>query len=238
MTENNGTLHGVSVGITAVLVAALGLSVTVLAKPDEQVDQHDVLKDMVVIEASLAMKTNKKKATQPQKDMRAPDPTKKVEGVKKDDAPPDKKDPDKKDDKKEDKDPKIDPNAPLPKHADDTTPVGPVVQPFNPNESNTAGKDQVTKNEYVAVIKTRLDELYNASQIDRGTSIPQGCLQIDKTGKILDTKFNTHDSDDHQTMAEDALKKFVAERNQHPIEVPVETLELTSKWLCFNFKVQ
>src|SRR4051794_17657745 len=102
MSQDNGTLHAVSGGITVVIAALLGFSVTMLARSDADADEHDKLKDMVVIEASLAMKTNKKKITQPQKDMRAPDPTKKVEGVKKDDTPPDKKDPDKKDDKKED----------------------------------------------------------------------------------------------------------------------------------------
>lgn len=235
---SNQTLHVVSGVGTAIAVAALGLGLVLLATPNADADKQDPLKDMVVIEASLAMKSNKKKVTQPQKETRAPDPTKTPEGVKKDATPPDKQDAKKKDDdKKEDKDPKIDPNAPLPKHATDDTPVGPVVEPFNPNESNEVGKDAVTKNPYVGLIKTKLDDLYHASSIDRGSSTPQGCVQLDKTGRILDTKFNTHDSDDHQTMAEDAMKAFVAEWNKHPTEPPVEDLPLTSKWLCFNFKI-
>src|SRR5215510_10545471 len=95
MSFNNGQMHGFALAGTLVLSGALFGGTLYLTESAEAAHQPE-LKEMITIEASLARKAEKKK--QPQKELKAPEPEVKPEGVSHDE---DKKPPEEpKDDKK------------------------------------------------------------------------------------------------------------------------------------------
>lgn len=227
-------LHLVAGVGTALLAALLALPLGLAARADAP--EHTHLDDMVVIEASLAMRTSSKKITQPQKDTRPPDPTKKPDGVSRDEnkKPVDKKDEDKKKD-----DPKT-PDLDISKfkHPSDDSAPGPVVQPFDPNAKQSFdGLDTATKGDpWLGALKA--DMHFQPPEIARGNSTPVGCIRLSAEGKIVDSKFEQKSDDDLQTAAEAAIKQVTDTRNAHPLAVPTQLLPLTSAWLCFKFNVK
>ena len=79
---------------------------------------------------------------------------------------------------------------------------------------------------------------FNPPEISKGDSVPIGCILLTPEGKITDTKFKLKTDDDLQTAAEAALAQLVKARNEHPIEVPTQLLQLTAHYLCFHFRVK
>jgi hypothetical protein len=57
-------------------------------------------------------------------------------------------------------------------------------------------------------------------------------------GKITDTKFNHRSNDDLQQFAEGQLKALVKARNEHPVPVPIQVIDITKQWLCFQFTIK
>ena len=78
MSFNDGQLHGFAFAGTIVVSAALFATVLYMTEAEET-SHVPPLKEMVTMEASLARKSVKKQ--QPQKQLRAPEPTVKPEGV-------------------------------------------------------------------------------------------------------------------------------------------------------------
>ena len=95
MSFNNGQLHGFALVGTVVLSGVLFGGTIYLTEAAEAAHVPQ-LKEMITIEASLARKAEKKK--QPQKELKAPEPEVKPEGVSRDETkkPPEKKPEDKK----------------------------------------------------------------------------------------------------------------------------------------------
>src|SRR5215467_13584638 len=94
MSFNNGQMHGLALVGTVLLSGALFGGTLYLTEAAE-VEHQPELKEMITIEASLARKSEKKK--QPQKELKAPEPEVKPEGVSHDEhkKPPEKKPEDK-----------------------------------------------------------------------------------------------------------------------------------------------
>ncbi|MCX5746826.1 MAG: hypothetical protein NT062_30505 [Proteobacteria bacterium] len=197
---------------------------------------RDPMEDMVVIEASLAMRKNPKKPQQPQKQFKAPDDTKKPDGVSRDEnKKPDKKPDDEKDKKPDVKEPDLDISKY--KRPDSDDPTGKVTEPFNPNASVDVGRDAETKGDpYFGKLKNDMN--YQPPEIAKGDSNPIGCIRLEPDGKISDTKFKQTTDDDLQIAAETALKQLVKARNDKPEEVPAHLLQYTSRWICFQFSVK
>src|SRR5678816_1452431 len=99
MSFNNSQMHGFALVGTLVLSAVLFGGTLYLTEAAEAAHQPE-LKEMLTIEASLARKSEKKK--QPQKELKAPEPPVKPEGVSHDET----KKPPKEVKKPEDKKPK------------------------------------------------------------------------------------------------------------------------------------
>jgi hypothetical protein len=209
--------------------------------------QEPPLRDMEVIEASLAYKPkNAPKVTQPQKVRETPPPEVKPEGVSRDEnkkvedkKPEDKKPEDKKDPKKQDKAAtETDPLAKFRRSLDDEDAgSGPATLPaFDGSEY---GIGDVTKGDpyfgrLVADLAWTAPELAKA-----GSTTPIGCIQLSADGKIPQTKFRQKGDGDLQPLAEASLRELQAKRNARPEQVPTHLLRaLTTKWVCFEFKVR
>src|SRR5215813_13082604 len=104
--QHNGPLHGFAFVGTVLFSGALFGGTLYLTEAAEASHQPE-LKEMITIEASLARKSEKK--TQPQKELKEPEPVKPPEGVSRDEnkKPPEKKPEDKKPPKKDEKPPDI-----------------------------------------------------------------------------------------------------------------------------------
>ncbi len=235
MSMKNTEMHVVA-GVGAVLPLAVFfvLSTVFGFFESSRADDGPKLEDKLVIEASLARRTNKSKVLQPKKDLAPAEKTKKPDGVSRDDK---KKIEDKKPEEKQpdEKEPVLDPKD-LPKRPRDDQETGPVNEPFNPNESTDVGNDPVTKGDpYFGKLKN--DMQYNPPEIAKGSSVPEGCIRLEPDGTISDTKFDVKTDDDLQIAAEAALRQLVKARRDKPEEVPAHLLKFTKKWLCFKFTV-
>jgi len=243
MSMEEGQMHAIAGASTVVLTAAMCLPF-ILPLFFSQCAGEDIalapLEEMEVIEASLAMRKNSKKQAQPQKDMQPPDPTKKPDGVsrdenkKVDDKKPDEKKPDEKSDQP------IDLNQF--KRPDGETTPGPITEPFNPNESTEIGNDTETRGDpYFGRLKTEMDNRFRVPEIaknDAAAQPPVGCFHLLPDGTIAsDTKFKQEGVGDVQLAAETALKDFVGAINRKPTPVPEHLLKYTSRFICFKFKV-
>jgi hypothetical protein len=72
------------------------------------------------------------------------------------------------------------------------------------------------------------------------TGVPVGCLHLDASGKIVETKFREKSGkaelDDSIERQLSAIKKL---RSSNPVPVPVHLLKAaTTKWVCFKFRVK
>src|SRR3984885_6846264 len=197
---------------TIVLTASLFAPVLYLTEKAD--DNGPVLKDMEVIEASLAYRKTPKK--QPQKRFKSADPIEKPEGVSRDEK---KKPEEKKDDEKKPKKDDTDPLAKLKHPQDDDTPVGkPVTNIGDFNGSEKGYADETKGDPWMQAL--RGDMNYNPPEIAKGNSEPVGCIRLTPDGKITDTKFFVRSDDDLQTAAEAAIDGLKKARNDKPIEVP------------------
>jgi outer membrane biosynthesis protein TonB len=207
--------------------------------------------DMESIEASIAYKKTPQK--QPQKQVKAPDPVVKPDGVSRDEKKPpvetcDPKckpgfycDPATKQCRAEDKPPKKADTDPLAKYKrpdpDDDSPVGkPTVQPGDFNGSEFGWAPQTKGHPFWQKFAQDIHENFSLPSISEANGIPVGCFHITPDGKIADTQFKTKsgsaDLDDAAQRAIDAVKKL---RNENPIPVPTELLGATTRWICVRF---
>ncbi len=236
MSVKDGTIHVISLIGTMLLAGGLGVPTLYLTEAADA-DAAPGPDKMIAIEASLATKsTNKSK--QPQKQFKAPEPVKPEpqQGVADDpNKVPTKKpeEPKKKPDKEKSLEEKM---KELPSRPDDTdTPTGKPTDaaPFNPNAIGHGPAN--VGDPYFA--KLTDDLIANFPGHNVSDNPPEACIHLTPEGKIADTKFNVRSNDDLQQFAEGQLKALVKERNEHPVPVPIQLIDITKQWLCFKFTV-
>lgn len=232
MSFSNGQIHGVALVSTFVLAAGLFGGTLYLTEAAEAAHQPE-LKEMITIEASLARKSEKKR--QPQKELKAPEPPVKPEGVSHDET---KKPPDK---KPEDKKPKKPDAKPVDitkfKHPSDEDPQ-PGAQPttdigqFDGSEKGFAPLN--AGDPYWGNLKADLEPQIPTITKTSGAAVM--CLHISPEGKIVDTKF---DAPSHDDILDDAVQRAVQAvrkaRNDKPQPVPTAQLGVIKRWVCFRF---
>jgi len=235
MALRDGTIHVIALIGTIVLTGGLSVP-TLWASGDALADTGPDLDKMVAIEASLATKSNNKEK-QPQKQFKPPEPVVPTpqQGVADDpDKVPVKKpeEPKKKPDKEQTLDQKL---AALPSRPDDNAPVGKPTDttPFNPNATGH-GPANIGDPFFAKLKDDLLGDFPGHNVSDRP---PSACIHLTPEGKIVDTKFENRSDDDLQTFAEGQLKKLVKSRGDKPEPVPIQLIDITKQWLCFQFTV-
>jgi outer membrane biosynthesis protein TonB len=232
---NNNQLHVVAfVGTTLLTV---GLVVVVFVVDMVGATSYEPpLKEMVTIEASLARKSVKKQ--QPQKELKAPEPVVKPEGVSHDEnkKPPDTKpDEPKKPPKRDDKPVDLSKF----KHAsdDDPQPGGAPTTDIGQFDGSEKGFAPINAgNPYWQHLVADFHEVWEIPTISKVNGAAVGCFHIEPDGKIAATKFDTPSGD--QTLDDSvqrAMKATQKARNDKPQPVPTEQLGVIRKWVCFRF---
>ena len=233
MSFSNSQLHGFALVGTTVLAAAL-FGGTLYLSEAAGATHEPQLKEMVSIEASLARKSVKKK--QPQKELKAPEPPDKPEGVSHDEN---KKPLEKKPDKKHPKpdDPPLDISKY--KHATDDDPQ-PGAQPvpdigqFDGSEKGFAPLN--AGNPYWQDLVADFHQVWEIPTISKVNGAAVGCFHIEPDGKIPGTKFDVHSGGEIlDDSVQRAMKATQKARNDKPKPVPTEQLGVIKKWVCFRF---
>ena len=230
MALKDTEMHVLSIVGAAIVTAAL--FVPVLFFTDAATDDGPQLKEMQVIEASIAYKKSPTK--QPQKQTQPTPTIDKPEGVSRDEN---KKPPEKKEEKKPEQ-AKVDPNNPFGKFTRPTEDDGkPTTQPLGDFNGSEKGFAPESKGDPFFG-RLRADMNFQFPSIAKASSIPVGCIRIQPDGKIADTKFDVKGDDDLQTAAEAAMNELVKARRANPEPVPTHLLSITTRWLCFKFSIQ
>lgn len=235
MSFNNGQMHGLALVGTVVLSGVLFGGTLYLTEAAE-VPHEPQLKDLITIEASLARKSEKKR--QPQKELKAPEPVAKPEGVSRDET---KKPPDK---KPEDKKPKAKPDdKPVDihkfKHAsdDDAQPGAKPVTDIGQFDGSEKGFAPINAgNPYWQHLAADNHEAWKIPTISKVNGAPVGCFHIQPDGKIAEIRFDAPSGDqilDDSVLR--ALKTVQKARNDKPQPVPTEQLAVIKRWVCFRF---
>ena len=193
------------------------------------------LKDMQVIEATIAYRKTPTK--QPQKQRKQVEEVK-PEGVSHDEKK--KVEEKKKEEKKPE--PKPDDKNPFGKFARDGEDTGtPTTKPEGDFNGSDKGFAPTSKGDPF-LGRLRADMNFQFPEIAKASSIPVGCIHIQPDGIVKDTTFDPpigqKGDGDLQTAAEAALKELVKTRRANPEPVPSHLLGITTKWLCFKFSVQ
>ncbi len=227
-------MQAVSLFGTAVLTAALVAPVLFLTEAAKA--QKSDFGEMEAIEASVAYK--KAPVKQPQKKVKEPDPVEKPEGVSHDEnkKPPEQK---KEDPKKPPKKDDTDPLAKFHHPTDDDSPTGNVKpDPGDFNGESYGWAAATTGHPFWRKLVADFRQGWEIPTISAADAkvLPAGCFHITPDGKIQDTKFKEKSGnevlDDSVQRGLDALKKL---RNDNPIPVPNELLNVTNRWVCFRF---
>jgi outer membrane biosynthesis protein TonB len=233
--ESNGPLHGCAFLGTFVLTAGLFGGVLYMTESAEA-NHEPPLKEMMTIEASLARKAEKKQ--QPQKELKAPEPPPKPEGVSRDaeKKPPEKKPEDKKPPKKPDDKPV---DISKFKHATDEDPQ-PGAKPttdigqFDGSEKGFAPIN--AGNPYWQHLVADFHQVWEIPQISKVNGAAVACFHIEPDGRIQATKFDTPSGDETlDDSVQRAMKATQKARNDKPQPVPTEQLGVIKKWVCFRF---
>ncbi|HEX3759194.1 MAG TPA: TonB C-terminal domain-containing protein [Kofleriaceae bacterium] len=240
MSFNNGQMHGLALVGTFVLSGALfggTLYMTEAAEPAHQPE----LKEMITIEASLARKSEKKK--QPQKELKAPEPVAKPEGVSHDENKPPPPPPKKPEEKKPAKKPEQRDDKPIDihkfKHASDDDPqpgAAPVtdIGQFDGSEKGFAPVN--AGNPYWQNLAADNHQAWQIPTISKVNGTPVGCFHIEPDGKIADIKFDRPSGDPIlDDSVQRALKTVQKARNDKPQPVPTDQLSVIKRWVCFRF---
>lgn len=234
MSLKTTELHVVS-GLGAVFLTAAIFFPSLWLTTSAKADNRPPLEEMNVIEASLAMKKTSK-SRQPKKEMQAPQPLAKPEGVSRDETKPvDPAKPDKPEPKPNvPQDPKT-PVIPDRRNVDDDAPVGAPDETIGQFDGSKFGFADVSKGDpYLGALQADME--FTPPQLASGTQGPVGCVQLTADGKIPQIKFREETSNDLQPLAETALKTLKQKRNADPVPVPVHLLKaLTTQWTCFRF---
>lgn len=236
MSFNNSQMHGFALLGTLALSAGLFGGTLYMTEAAEAAHQPE-LKEMITIEASLARKSEKKK--QPQKELKAPEPEVKPEGVSHDEnkKPPEKKKPEDKPKPKkpEDKTPDITKF----KHAsdDDAQPGGKPVTDIGQFDGSEKGFAPINAgNPYWQNMAADNHQAWQIPTISKVNGNPVGCFHIEPDGKISDVKFDTPSGDPIlDDSVQRALKIVQKARNDKPQPVPTEQLGVIKRWVCFRF---
>jgi outer membrane biosynthesis protein TonB len=234
MSLNNSQLHGFAFVGTLVFSAAL-FGGTLYMTEAAEASHVPPLKEMMTIEASLARKAEKK--VQPQKELKAPEPPPKLEGVSRDEnqKPPEKKPEEKKPPPKQDK--------PLDiskfKHSSDDEPQ-PGAKPttdigqFDGSEKGFAPLN--AGNPYWQHLVADFHQVWEIPQISKVNGAAVGCIHIEADGKIVAIKFDSPSGDETlDDSVQRAMKATQNARNEKPQPVPTEQLGVIKKWVCFRF---
>jgi outer membrane biosynthesis protein TonB len=236
MSLNNSQMHGTA--LVATIVVAGGLFVvTFFYAAQAEVPHEPPIKEMITIEASLARKSVKQK--QPVKELKAPEPPVKPEGVSRDEN---KKpvEPPKKDDKKPKKPPaKPDDDISKFKHDSDDEPQ-PGAKPttdvgqFDGSEKGFAPLN--AGNPYWQDLVAEFHRVWELPTISNVSGAAVGCFHIEPDGKIVATKFDAKSGDETlDDSVQRAMKATQKARNDKPQPVPTEQLGVIRKWVCFRF---
>jgi outer membrane biosynthesis protein TonB len=235
MSFNNGQMHGFALVGTAVLSGALFIGTLYMTEAAEAAHQPE-LREMITIEASLARKSVKKK--QPQKELKAPEPEVKPEGVSHEETKklPEKKPEDKKPPKKPDDKP-VDIHKF--KHASDddpqpgATPVTDIGQ-FDGSEKGFAPIN--AGNPYWQNLAADNHQAWQIPTISKVKGTPLGCFHIQPDVNIAGIKFDAPSGDAIlDDSVQRALQTVQKARNDKPTPVPVEQLGVIKRWVCFRF---
>ena len=232
MSFNNGQMHGLALVGTFVLSGALFGGTLYLTEAAEAAHQPE-LREMITIEASLARKSEKKK--QPQKEVKAPEPVVKPEGVSHDETkkPPEKK-PEEKKPPKEDKPIDISkfkrPSEDEPQTGAPTTDIG----QFDGSKKGFAPLN--AGNPYWQHLAADNHQAWQIPTISKVKGNPVGCFHIQPDGKIAEIKFDAPSGDPIlDDSVQRALKIVQKARNDKPQPVPTEQLGVIKRWVCFRF---
>lgn len=234
MALRDTEMHVVSFLGAGIIAAALFVPAMVLSKPPGE--DGPQLKDMQVIEATIAYRKTPKK--QPQKQIKQVEEVK-PQGVSRDEN---KKVEEKKKEEKKPEPPKPDDKNPFGKFARDGADTGtPVTNPEGDFNGSDKGFAPTSKGDPF-LGRLRADMNFQFPTIAKASSIPVGCIHIQPDGIIKDTTFDPpigqKGDGDLQTAAEAALEELVKVRRANPEPVPTHLLGITTKWLCFKFTVQ
>ena len=236
MSFNNSQIHGFALVGTIALSAALFGGTLYMTESAEAAHQPE-LKEMIAVEALLARKAEKKK--QPQKELKAPEPEVKPEGVSHDET---KKPPEKKPEDKPKPKPKPDdkpPDITKFKHAsdDDVQPGGKPVTNIGQFDGSEKGFAPINAgNPYWQNIAADNHQAWQIPTISKVNGNPVGCFRIEPDGKISGVKFDTPSGDPIlDDSVQRALKIVQKARNDKPQPVPTEQLGVIKRWVCFRF---
>jgi len=235
MSFNDGQMHGFALVGTLVLSAAL-FGGTLYLTEAADVPHEPVLKEMITIEASLARKSVKKQ--QPQKELKAPEPVAKPEGVSRDENKPPPPPPDKKPDARK----PAQTNEPVDihkfKHAsdDDVQTGGPATDPGQFDGSEKGFAPVNAGNPYWQNLAADNHQAWQIPTISKVSGTPVGCFHIQPDGKIAGIKFDAPSGDEIlDDSVQRALKTVQKARNDKPQPVPTEQLGVIKRWVCFRF---
>jgi outer membrane biosynthesis protein TonB len=232
---NNGQLHGFAMAGTTVLTGSL-FGVTLYMTQATAATHEPPLKEMITIEASLARKSEKK--VQPQKELKAPEPPVKPEGVSREELkkpiekkPEEhKKPPPKKDDKPVDL-------SRFRHPTDDDLQTGSTAT-TSPGQfdGSKEGFAQINAgNPYWQHFVADFKQVWELPSISKVNGATKACFHIEPDGKIADTKFEHSGDDMLDDSVQRAMKATKKTRNEKPQPVPTEQLGVIRSWVCFRF---
>jgi len=234
MSLNNGQLHGVALFGTLILGGTL-FGTTLYLTTAAEAAHVPQLKEMVTIEAQLARKSEKKK--QPQKELKAPEPVAKPEGVSHDEN--------KKPIEKKPEEPKKQPKPDQPvdlskfKHAsdDDPQPGAKPTQDIGQFDGSEKGFAPInTGDPYWREFNADFRQVWEIPAISQVKGAPVGCFHIEADGKVAGIKFDAPSGDEIlDDSVQRAMKATQKARNEKPQPVPTEQLGVIRKWVCFRF---
>jgi len=221
---------------STVMFALLVVAASILERElTAGVEEGPDLTKLEAIEVSIARPA--KPAKQPQKQHREA-----IHDTDQGVAHDDKKKPDDTKKKPEDKKakPDDDKDGPTSKIDDSDEPVGKPttdVGAFNPNKFGNAAVDK--GDPFLRDIVKDVLSAWEFPKILDASGVPVGCVRLDPDGKVVDTLFKTKSGNgDLDDSVEHALKEFKETRNKNPQQVPTKLLEITTEWVCFQFKLQ
>ena len=211
---------------------ALHITVPIAILNARSSDEPRPLSDMKVIEAALAYKKSDP-PKQPQKDRR-PKPTVETPvGVSHDDtkAPVDR--PDAGPTPETDVAKKA---AEFLKSHQDEEEGDEVPKPGGDFNGSARGFVEVGKGDpYFQELAADFVEAWEVPTLERGSGAAEGCLRLDATGRVIDTKFKASGNANIDRSVQLAIREIKKMRDKGDKPVPANLLqEATEKWICFN----
>lgn len=234
MSFSNGTLHGFAMFGTLVLTTGLFGGTLYFTKTAEAAHVPP-LREMMTIEASLARKSVKK--TQPQKELKAPEPPAKPEGVSRDEnkAPVEpKKDEPKKPPPKDDK--PVDLSKFKHPTDEDAQPGAANTQPGQFDGSEKGFAPINAGDPYWRNLAADIHQAWEIPSISKVNGDAVGCIHLEADGKIVEVKLDRPSGDDTlDDSVQRAMKSTQKARNNNPQPVPTTQLGVIKGWVCLRF---